>query len=189
MFVIYNLQFRNNSVHPLFLFSQYKVFENGTEERTSRFYVRLRLINSERWIYEGINYQQSMKGFGFLKLINSALKDCECFLYVTLSHYPSHSSGCKYPSVWKFDYYQKNQNVAKFPESIRDLDQHHFPISRTFIEIYPGGAGMRMSQYKYVIKEETGLENKEIQLKYGEEEGISTRCLPLWTVDVNKVFV
>ena len=35
------------------------------------------------------------------------------------------------------------------PQTYHELKMHHTPHSQTFCEFYPGGAGMKVSQYKY----------------------------------------
>lgn len=134
---------RNTSTN-LYLFSQFKVFDNWTEERTSRFYVKLCLKDATKWTYNAITYQERMQEFFFPNLVDLSLKNVPCYLFVTLEQNPCMNERFKYPAVWKFEHFRKNNAINKFPESVQELEENHFPFARSFLEIYPGGAGMRV---------------------------------------------
>lgn len=137
---------RNFNANPLFLFSHYKVFPQWNEERTSRYYIKLILKDSSRWFYESILFQERMHEFFFPNLVESSFKNRPCYLFVTLRHYSSQNDGYKFPAVWKIDHFLKNNDVTVFPASLKELDENHFPLARSFLEIYPGGAGMRVRE-------------------------------------------
>ena len=87
-----------------------------------------------------------MQEFFFPNLVDSSLKNTECYLYVTLKHYPYQKENFKYPAVWKIEHFRKNIEIRDFPVSVRDLDEYHYPLARSFLELYPGGAGMRVRE-------------------------------------------
>ena len=126
------------------MFSQFKVDENRTEEKMSRFYINLQLRNSSSWFYEALSYQPRMQEFFFPNLVDLPARKSECYLFVTLNHYSYKNGNKKYPVVWTFEHFRKNIEVIQFPKSIKDLDENHFPLARTYLEVYPGGAGMRV---------------------------------------------
>ena len=116
-----------------FMFSQFKVQENKTEERVSHFYLNLRLKDHRKWRYEAIGYQSKMQPFFFPNLVDTFHRDSGCFLFVCLHQYQRASSNFKYPTVWKFEHFRENREIKKFPDSVKDLDEDHFPLARSFL--------------------------------------------------------
>ena len=123
-----------NTVHgEQFMFSQFKVQENQTEERVSHFYVNLQLKDRSKWTYEAIGYQSKMKPFFFPNLVDSCHRDSGCFYFVSLHQYQRTNPNYKYPVVWKFEHFRENKEIRKFPDSVADLDSDHFPLARSFL--------------------------------------------------------
>ena len=116
-----------------YMFSQFKVQENHTEERVSHFYLNLSLKNHRTWAYEAIGYQSKMQPFFFPNLVDPCYRDSGCFLFVSLHQYARESSNFKYPAVWRFEHFRENREIKKFPDSVMDLDNDHFPLARSFL--------------------------------------------------------
>ena len=133
-----------------YMFAQYKVYGNGAEECVDRVYLNLQLKSERRWNYEGIGEQRRVRQFFFPNLFDSYYREQEHFTFVTTRQYERTSSGFKFPLVWQVEHFMKNKNIQKFPLTVKDLDQDHHPVAKSFLEVYPGGAGLRVSQYKYV---------------------------------------
>ena len=79
----------------------------------------------------------------------------------------------------------KNKKVNKFPSSVKDLDDNHHPVARTYLELYPGGSGLRVSQYKYVKNSE--FKECRADILCYEVGGLDIKYSPpLWVKDLNE---
>ena len=137
-----------------YMFSQFKIYDNRSEECVDRVYFNLQLKDSDNWFYEGIGSQSRIGQFFFPNLVDSCNQEPGNFFFVSTRQYEKSSKNFKFPLVWKVEHFKKNKQVEKFPASVHDLDKDHYQVARTFVEIYPGGAGLRVSQYKYVENSE-----------------------------------
>ena len=165
-----------------YMLSQFIVHDGGNEECVDRVYLNVQLKNSRKWIYEGIGSQRRIRQFFFPNLVD---KEQEHFVYVSCRQFERSTDNFKYPIVWKIEHFKKNKEVLRFPSSVKDLDDDHHPASRTFMELYPGGSGLRISQYKFV-------ENVEFKpttcygLSYGTGGLEINYSPPFWVQEINK---
>ncbi len=119
---------------------------------------------SERHLYEGISLtSRRLKMFypNILKDDNSSyyiyirtqpntkLPSHKAYLYdVSTSLWPDRYKTAEYlyPNTMTFEYFLESRGKKK-PETICDLDIEHQCVGRSFLELYPGGGGMKVTQY------------------------------------------
>ena len=60
-----------------------------------------------------------------------------------------------YPSFIDLEFFRKDPNISRQPETIHDLD-NHVPIASCFLNVYKGGAGMAVHSWKNLrVEDET----------------------------------
>ena len=55
----------------------------------------------------------------------------------------------RYPNHLAMEYFLETPGL-KHPQTIWDLENHHKCVGSSYLELYPGGGGMKCTQYKYV---------------------------------------
>ena len=53
-----------------------------------------------------------------------------------------------YPNHMTFEYFRESPNMKK-PTTISNLDLNHQCVGLSYLELFPGGGGLRLTQYKY----------------------------------------
>ena len=86
------------------------------------------------------------------------------YLYdVNMASWPSQfqNGTYKYPNHLTMEYFVESPGLPQ-PRSIGDLENHHTCVGSTFLELYPGGGGMKCTQYKFLSNQNISCEESEI---------------------------
>ena len=124
---------------------------------------------SERHLYEGITstsrrlqlfYPHILKADNSSFYIyihtqpNTKLPPHKAYLYdVRTSSWPDdfQIADYLYPNTMTFEYFKETRG-KQMPKTICDLDRDHQCVGKSFIELYPGGGGMKCTQYTYLSR-------------------------------------
>ena len=58
----------------------------------------------------------------------------------------------QFPNTMTMEYFIETPGKMK-PTTIGELERDHLCVGRTFLEMYPGGGGLKCTQYKYLSNE------------------------------------
>ena len=132
-----------------YLFRNYKVGEIS-DECTDSFYFNLQKTSNPR-LHEAITSQTvKSPSFIFPNIIDKSTQASQYYLHIQQEDHDKSSPNYLHPSTLKVNHYRKSEGSAMFPSSLEDLAVWHKPAAASIIELYPGGSGLKISQYKYV---------------------------------------
>ena len=75
-----------------------------------------------------------------------------------------------YPQTMVLEHFKEDQTSKAIPKNWKELHDKHYPVALTYMEMYPGGAGCKMLQFKY-------LENVEFR-KYDKDNYNELYAMP-----------
>ena len=140
---------RNHFTGFQYSFRNYKVGEIS-DECSDSFYFNLHKTSNPRF-HEAITSQTvKSPSFIFPNIIDKSIQNSQYYLHIQQEDHERSSPDYLYPSTLKINHYKRSEDSAVFPTSPEDLAVHHKPAASSIIELYPGGAGLRVSQFKYV---------------------------------------
>ena len=143
---------RQHFVGYQYSFANYKVGDIS-DECTDRFYFNLQKTGKPNF-HEAITSQTTKSPpFFFPNIIDSSHRNSQHYLHIQQEDHIKSSPGYLYPSTLKIDHYRRNDEKVEFPSVADDLARYHKPAASSIIELYPGGAGIKVSQFKFVENE------------------------------------
>ena len=123
-----------------------------SDECTDRFYFNLEKTENPK-LHEAITSQTTKSPkFFFPNIIDNSLRDSQFYLHIQQEDFSKSSPNYRHPSTLKIDHYRRNEEMVIFPTTASDLS-YHKPAAASIVELYPGGAGLKVSQFKYVENE------------------------------------
>lgn len=149
---------------------QYQFTHKKSGEVVARFNATLQRkysLISERHIYEGISLTSKRMQMFYPHLLED--RQSSHYIYINLQpnkQLPQHMShlydvntkswpanyqvgSYLYPNHLTFEYFLETPKMKK-PTSISSLDTDHQCVGLSYLEMYPGGGGLRCTQYKYM---------------------------------------
>ena len=156
-----------------YMFTNKKIMIDGkNEECLDRTFMKMRDVTSKGNIYEGLGIVNTKSSgtpcFGFPKLIDKE-EETSYFMHVTCHQSPQNNENI-YPQTMVLEHFQKDPTCKDIPKNYKELSDKHHPVALTVIEMYPGAAGCKMLQFKY-------LQNVEFK-KYDKDNWLELQGLP-----------
>ena len=116
-------------------------------------------------IFEGIGYvttkSTGVPMFGFPKLINHESNNINTsfFMHVTMIQNPLRKEEAEnqpqyFPNTLILEHFRQNPNIKEIPKTWKECSDLHFPISLTYLQMYPGGSGIRQIQFQQKVNKE-----------------------------------
>lgn len=147
----------------------YKIGIRGSEECVNRVYVNLRRGPSRHYhVYTGIGMCSNMRSFFWPGLFSEGVRSQKKLHYYHVSMIPgdpleehlkdqpiacwdqSYKTPSRfYPMMLNFEFFEATPHKAH-PKTLQDLTQDHRPSHLTFIDMYPGCSGLRVSQFRWM---------------------------------------
>ena len=153
-----------------YMIANVKIADGIHEEIVDKFFVRMnrryREFPKNSYYYEGIAFKSKLPKFGWPKLVDDVEVGKGFFIHVSMiqkpippedilgkprADWPTGYSTSSYINamIVRIEHFWCKSSVEDFPSCRQDLEEL-YPLSLTIMEIYPGGGGMRMLQFKYV---------------------------------------
>ena len=104
---------------------------------------------------------------GFPNLIDSEQRKPTYFMHLGMSQSSpppkedQPSTALSYSQTAVIEYFRQDDTVREIPKTYKDLQSKHFPVAISYLELYPGSAGLKLTQFKFLRNNELKLFNKE----------------------------